>query len=65
MNDTTVWYQSRTIWLNVIGIVVEALTLDQLGAVVPPEARPYIALVVGILNIVLRTLTSTSLTLTK
>ena len=48
------WYESKTLWLNVITALIAVLTLLQDNPVIPPVAQPYILLVVGVLNVVLR-----------
>lgn len=54
MNGTKSLVMSKTVWLNLITTVVAFLTLLQDNPLVPPEAQPYVLLVVGILNLVLR-----------
>lgn len=49
------WYTSKTLWLNLITILVASLTL----AAQMPELRqfaPWLLLIVGVCNIVLRVL---------
>jgi hypothetical protein len=48
------WYESKTVWVNVITTVLAVLALLPEGGLVPPQAVPYILLVDGILNVVLR-----------
>ena len=48
------WYLSRTLWLNALAFIVMALTLPELGALLPPAWRPAIAFVVALANMALR-----------
>ena len=49
------WYKSKTVWVNVIVMIVGVLTILQTSqTLVPSTWLPYFALVVGILNVVLR-----------
>lgn len=60
---TKAWYYSKTVWLNIIAFLILALTLPQLGAVIPTADAPIIALIVALLNGVVRVFfTSTTLT---
>jgi len=45
---------SKTFWVNLIGTLISILALVQDSPLVPPEALPWVALVVGVLNLVLR-----------
>lgn len=47
-------YLSKTVWLNVITTLIAVLTLMTEGNLVPPEYVPWILMVVGILNVILR-----------
>lgn len=60
----TAW-KSRTIWLNLVALVLAVLTLPQFNAVVPPDWLPMIGSVVASLNIVLRFFGGNPLTLGK
>ena len=48
------WYQSKTIWLNIVSFAVLALALPQVAALVPAQATASIAAVVAVLNLILR-----------
>ena len=54
MNGTKYFFLSKTVWLNLVTMVIAFLTLLQDNPIVPPEAQPYVLLVVGVLNVVLR-----------
>lgn len=62
--DAKPWYESKTIWLNALAIVVAVgyYLLDQPG-VVPAQYLVYATAVIGALNLVLRMLSSQPLTL--
>lgn len=53
------WYQSRTIWLNLISIFVEVGNMLLTNPIIPVQFTGYLTIIVNVLNIVLRTLTST------
>jgi hypothetical protein len=48
------WFESRTVWLNVIGFVLGMLSLTEFMMIIPQSWGPYIAAVVAILNFALR-----------
>jgi hypothetical protein len=48
------WYTSKTVWVNIIAFVLFVLMLPQFGSVVPASWADYIALLVAVLNGVLR-----------
>ena len=54
MNGTKYFFLSKTVWLNLVTMVVAFLTLLQDNPIVPIAAQPYVLLVVGVLNLVLR-----------
>lgn len=47
------WYQSKTVWLGIITIIVAALTQFS-GIVESPDLKNAILAVVGLLNVLLR-----------
>ncbi len=55
-------FTSRTVWLNVIGGLLEFLTLTELVPVLPKGALPYVVLIHAGGNILLRRLGSEPLT---
>lgn len=60
--DAKPWYTSKTVWANVIVVVVAILAY--LGAqpnLLPAEFAPWVLAGVGVLNIVLRFLTGAPL----
>lgn len=64
MTETKPWYLSKTLWFNVI-VALLALAETQsalLAQVVPPALYPYVALTVAGINIVLRIVTASGLT---
>jgi hypothetical protein len=49
------FYESKTVWLNVLTTLVASLTfLPSVNGLIPDVALPYILAAVGVLNIVLR-----------
>ena len=48
------WYESKTLWLNLITAAVLIADLLVQQPFIPPAYLPFIATVVGILNVVLR-----------
>ena len=61
--ETKPFWESKILWVQVITVTLEALSLPELGAMVPPEARPWIAMASAMLTLVLRTITNTGVTL--
>lgn len=55
------FWQSRTLWVNVLTLAVTVLT--SLSGTLPPDAAPWIAVVLSGVNIVLRVLTDKAVTL--
>jgi hypothetical protein len=63
--DPKPFWESRTVWLNVIGVLLLVLASPEIVNILPGEARPYIAAALAVLNILNRTISATSpLTLT-
>ena len=63
--DPKPFWQSTTFWINLVGLLLLALATPEIVAILPPESRPYIAAAVAVLNVVNRSMSSTSpLTLT-
>lgn len=63
--DPKPFYESRTFWINLVGLLLLALASPEIVEILPSESRPYIAAAVAVLNIVNRSVSSTSpLTLT-
>lgn len=51
------WYQSKTVWVNLITMAIMVLTLftaAENSALLPTSIVPWIAIVIAVLNIVLR-----------
>lgn len=70
MTDTPVvvttskpWYQSRTMWLNIISTAVGAYSMFE--PLLTPQQKAIALAVNGVLNIILRFLTDQSVTVTK
>ena len=61
MTEQKKWFQSRTIWLNVLFVALAALDALQLLPAVPPGWAPYILAAQGFLNVVLRLTTSSGI----
>lgn len=57
--DTKHWWESKTIWLNVIGGIIEILSATEFMNIIPQAWASYIALAIFIGNLILR-LISTS-----
>jgi hypothetical protein len=49
---TKSWYQSKTVWFNILSSVVTIATAAQ-GSL-PETALPYVIAFIGIINVVLR-----------
>lgn len=60
--ESKVWYKSKTIWTNVVIVLIAVLMLatEQLG--LSPEAVQWILFLAGVLGIVLRALTDQPIT---
>src|SRR6476646_8112019 len=56
------WFASKTLWVNLIIIVLAALVQIQAIPNVPPEVAPWIVVIIGTLNAALRVITSTAIT---
>ena len=52
------WYQSRTLWVNLI-VIIAILVQSQTSFVIEPEAQ---AALVVVINLILRAITKTGLT---
>jgi hypothetical protein len=55
------WYESKTIWLNVISLIIEIGNMLMTTPVIPTQYTGILTVVVNVLNIVLRTLTNTTI----
>lgn len=55
--ETKSIFKSKTFWTGVITVIIGGASAA--GDIVPPEANSIILMVVGVLNVVLRTITST------
>lgn len=55
------WYESKTIWLNVISLIIEIGNMLMTTPVIPTQYTGILTVVVNALNIVLRTLTNTTI----
>jgi hypothetical protein len=55
------WYQSKTIWLNIISGIVAILTQANIIAILPPSKLPLVAAITAVANIVLRLITDTTI----
>lgn len=56
--DSKPWWQSRTIWLNLVTLVLAFLALPEFVSLLPTTALPYIAFLNAAGNILLRALTN-------
>jgi hypothetical protein len=52
--DTKAWYQSKTVWLNGLTILVLGLSLPEVSSLVPEDAVKYVAAVNAVANLLLR-----------
>ena len=55
------WYNSRTIWLNIISILLEVGNMVMTNPIIPEKYAGILTMVVNLLNIALRTLTNTGI----
>lgn len=63
---TKKWYESKTIWVNVLTLVIAILTTVVASDVIPPEIVLYITgIAVPILNVILRFVTDTPIEMKK
>lgn len=56
------WYESKTIWLNVISLGIEVANLLMANPIIPAKFAGTLTIIVNVLNIVLRTLTTKPIT---
>jgi hypothetical protein len=61
------WYKSKTVWVNVATVVAAMLTgieqyLSVLAPVIDPMVMPWLLVGVGVVNIVLRAITTEGIT---
>lgn len=55
------WYQSRTIWINLISLGIEVGNMLMVNPIIPVRFAGVLTIIVNIANIVLRTLTTTTI----
>lgn len=55
------WYESRTIWLNIISALIELANLLMDNPIIPKNMTGVLTIVVNILNVALRFLTNTGI----
>lgn len=60
--DTKTALGSKTIWANIIVIVLGILAMPEVSGILPPESTPYVVIAVGVLNLLLRVVTGTPIT---
>ena len=48
------WYQSRTVWLNLITLLVAGLAVPDVISLVPPDGMKYLLAASALLNLILR-----------
>ena len=56
------WYQSKTMWFNLITIAVTVAGSPELAAFIPASWLPAIASGIALVNLILRTVTNTAVT---
>lgn len=54
--ETKRWWESKIIWTQLIGVVLEITSLTELVPLLPKEALPYLLLAHAVLTVVLRTI---------
>ena len=64
MTPVKPWYQSKTVWVNALIVLVAALDALRVLPYVPPDWAATALAVGGVLNILLRLTTNTGLTAT-
>lgn len=52
--EAKAFWKSKTLWTNVIAIVLYILSIPELGASVPSELLPVLAMLTSALNVLLR-----------
>lgn len=50
----TKWYNSKTVWFNIVTGILALLAFPQLISIIPAAAEPYIAILNALGNYVLR-----------
>lgn len=55
------WYESKTIWINLIAVVLEVGNALMTNPIIPARFAGALTLVVTVLNIILRTISSTTI----
>lgn len=65
MNNSKPWYQSKTIWANLLAVVGLILAEAQGWTFLPDGSAAYLVAALGIVNIVLRSITSQGVRLRK
>lgn len=57
------WWTSKTVWVNILTVLVGIVGVVQVSAgTLPPAALPYLTMAGGILNVILRFVTSQPVT---
>ena len=54
MNTSIKWYQSKTVWFNIVVFIGLVLALPQFISVIPPIGLPWISLLAAVGNLILR-----------
>lgn len=55
------WYESKTIWINLIAVVLEVGNALMTNPIIPTKFAGVLTVVVTVLNIILRTISSTTI----
>lgn len=55
------WYHSKTIWLNVISLAIEVGNMLMTNPIIPTQFTGVLTVVVNVLNIILRTISNTTI----
>lgn len=63
--QSTVWYKSKMFYINVITLVIAFFALPTTVQVIPTKYLPYVALFNGFLNLLLRQISATPITLSE
>ena len=59
------WWESKTVWVNVLSVLVLALNSTDVISIFPPSWTPRLAGLLALANIVLRFVSSQPVTLTR
>lgn len=55
--DAKPWWESKTMWVNILTVLIAALILVADTPILSPDAKTYLLLASGVANLVLRCIT--------